>query len=125
MIYLNLPELLHITERVLGPEFVVRDYGLLESALARPRTTVFGEDAYPRIEDKAAALLHSVARHHGLVDGNRRLALAATLGFLGVNGRRITLSNDEAYDLVIAVAAGELDEVAAISVKLSVGIETR
>jgi len=67
VIYLTLPELLHIAERVLGPEFVVRDYGLLESALARPQTTVFGDDAYPRIEDRAAALLHSVARKHGLV----------------------------------------------------------
>lgn len=125
MIYLTLPELLHIAERVLGPEFVVRDYGLLESALARPQTTVFGDDAYPRIEDKAAALLHSVARNHGLVDGNKRLALAATLGFLGVNGRQLTLTNDEAYDLVIAVAAGELDEVAAITVQISAGVVAR
>jgi death-on-curing protein len=125
VIYLTLPELLHIAERVLGHEFVVRDHGLLESALARPQTTVFGNDAYPRIGDKAAALLHSVARHHGLVDGNKRLALAATLGFLGVNGYRLTLTNDEAYDLVIAVAAGELDEVAAISAKISAGVVAR
>lgn len=122
MIYLTLPELLHIAERVLGPDFGVRDHGLLESALARPQTMVFGADAYPRIEDKAAALLHSVARNHALVDGNKRLALASTLAFLGVNGHRLSFSNDEAYDLVIAVAAGELDEVGPISQRLAAGL---
>lgn len=125
MIYLTLPELLHIAGRVLGPEFAVRDYGLLESALARPQTAVFGDDAYPRLADKAAALVHSVARNHGLVDGNKRLALAATLGFLGVNGYRLTLTNDEASDLVIAVAAGELEEVSAISARTSAGVVAR
>ena len=113
MIYLTLGELLHVAERTLG-EVLVRDHGLLESALARPQTTVFGEDAYPSIEEKAAALLHSLARNHALVDGNKRLALAGTIAFLGMNGWRLTLSNDEAYDLVMAVAAGELDEVAKI-----------
>ena len=92
----------------------VRDHGLLESALARPQATAFGEDAYPAIHEKAAALLHSLARNHALVDGNKRLALAADR-FLGINGLRLTLTNDEAYDFVIAVATGELDEVLAIS----------
>ena len=114
MIYLTLEELLHVAERTLG-EVLVRDHGLLESALARPQTTVFGEDAYPTVEEKAAALLHSVARNHALVDGNKRLALAATIAFLGMNGWRLSLTNDEAYDLVMAVAAGELDDVAEIA----------
>ena len=114
MIYLTLGELLHVAERTLG-EVLVRDHGLLESALARPQTTVFGDDAYPTIEEKAAALLHSLARNHALVDGNKRLALAGTIAFLGMNGWRLTLSNDEAYDLVMAVATGELDDVAKIA----------
>ena len=109
MIYLTLPELLHIAERVLGPGYGVRDYGLLEAALARPQATAFGKDAYPDLEAKAAALLHSVARNRALIEGNKRLALAAVIAFYGLNGRRLTLTNDEAYDLVMSVAAGELD----------------
>jgi death-on-curing protein len=125
VIYLTLPELLHVAERVLGAEFGVRDHGLLESALARPRTTVFGEDAYATVELKAAALLHSVARNHALVDGNKRLALAATLAFLGMNGYRLTFTNDEAYELVMAVAAGDLDEVGLIAARLAEGVAAR
>ena len=125
MIYLTLPELLYIAERVLGPDVAVRDHGLLESALARPQTTLFGEETYATVEAKAAALLHSVARNHGLVDGNKRLALSATLAFLGMNGYRLTFSNDEAYELVMAVAAGELDDVAAIADQLKPGVSRR
>lgn len=118
MIYLTMAELLHIAERTFG-EVLVRDHGLLESALARPQTSVFGQDAYPDLEHKAAALLHSLARNHPLVDGNKRLALAGTIAFLGLNGKRLTLTNDEAYDFVIAVATGELDEVADIATVLA------
>ena len=117
MIHLNLDDLLHIAARTLG-EVQVREAGLLESAAARPWSTAFGEDVYPSIHGKAAALLHSVARNHALVDGNKRLALAATIAFYGLNGFRLTLSNDEAYDLVIAVASGELDDVDAIAGRL-------
>ena len=118
MIYLTLPELLRVAERILGPDFEVRDVGLLESALARPRTSAFGRDAYPTLDDKAAALLHSLARNHALVDGNKRIALGGLIAFYGVNGRRLTLTNDEAYDLVIAVAAGELNHVPDIALIL-------
>ena len=118
MIYLTMSELLHIAERTLG-DVLVRDHGLLESALARPQTTVFGEDAYGTVEEKAGALPHSITRNHALVDGNKRLALAATIAFLGLNGLRLTLANDEAYDLVIAVATSELDEVSAIGAQLA------
>lgn len=111
MIYLTLHELLHIAERVLGGEPPVRDIGLLEAAVARPRATAFGQDAYPDLDAKAAALLHSVARNHALVDGNKRLALGALIAFYGLNGRRLTLTNDAAYDLIIKVASGELDSV--------------
>ena len=90
---------------------MVRDCGLLEAALARPQATVFGKDAYPSLDAEAAALLHSLARNHALIDGDRRLALAAVIVFYGLNGRRLTLTNGQAYDLVMKVAAGELDQV--------------
>jgi death on curing protein len=119
VIYLTLPELLHVAQRVLGAEPPVRDIGLLESALARPQATAFGADAYPDLDAKAAALLHSLARNHGLVDGNKRLALAGVIAFYGVNGLRLTLTNDEAYELVMAVADGTLDDVEEIAGRLA------
>ena len=125
MIFLELEELLYVAERALGLAPVVRDHGLLESALGRPQATVFGEDAYPSIHEKAAALLHSLARNHALVDGNKRLALAATIAFYGMNGMRLELTNDEAYGLVMRVATGELDEVAAIASELEPGTGPR
>ncbi len=125
MIYLTLPELLHIAEKVLGSDPPVRDAGLLESAVARPQATAFGADAYPDLDGKAAALLHSLARNHALVDGNKRLALAALIAFYGVNGRRLTLTNDDAYDLVIDVATGHLDSVEEIAGRLRSATEPR
>jgi death on curing protein len=117
VIFLGLEDLLHVARRTLG-DVEIRDVGLLESASARPRSTAFGEDAYPSFHEKAAALLHSIARNHPLVDGNKRLALAATIAFYGLNGLRLTLSNDEAYALIMAVAAGELDDVRLIAGRL-------
>jgi death-on-curing protein len=67
--YLTLPELLHVAGRTLGPGSAVRDYGLLEAALARPQATAFGKDAYPDLDAKAAALLHSAARNHAGPEG--------------------------------------------------------
>jgi death-on-curing protein len=125
VIYPTLPELIHVAERTLGPDVPVRDHGLLESALARPQATAYGADAYASLEHKAAALLHSIARNHALVDGNKRLALAATIAFLGLNGRRLTLSNDEAYTLVMDVAAGTLDDVSSIAECVATGTEPR
>jgi death-on-curing protein len=118
VIYLSLAELLFVAERTLGRGYAVRDYGLLEAAAARPQATVFGKDAYPDIDAKAAALLHSVARNHALIDGNKRLGLAAVIAFYGLNGRRLTLTNDAAYDLVMAVATGDLDSVEQIAAVL-------
>jgi death on curing protein len=125
VIYLTVPELLHVAERALGGEPAVRDFGLLESAAARPRATAFGSDAYRDLDVKAAALLHSLARNHALVDGNKRLALAAVIAFYGVNGRRLTLTNGEAYELVIDVAAGTLDSVDDIAARLRPATEPR
>lgn len=123
MIHLDLDDLLHIAARTLGHPPEIRDLGLLESACARPLTTVFGQDAYPTIETKAAALLHSVTRNHALVDGNKRLGLAATIAFLGLNGHRLTWTNDDAHDFVVAVAAGELDEVGQIAEGIAAVLE--
>ncbi len=123
MIFLDLESLLHVAQRTLGMPAAVRDHGLLESALARPQATTFGEDAYPGIHEKAAALLHSLARNHALVDGNKRLALAATLAFYGMNGLRLTLTNDEAYELVMRVATGELEDIPTLAGALERGTE--
>jgi death-on-curing protein len=121
VIYLNLEELLHVASRTLGSPPEIRDAGLLEAALARPPASAFGEAAYPTIHEKAAALMHSLARNHALVDGNQRLALAATIAFYGMNGTRLTLTNDAAYDLVIEIASGGLDEVPEIASVLEAG----
>ncbi len=93
----------------------IRDEGLLFSALARPATSVFGNDAYATLELKAAALLSSIARNHALIDGNKRFSWYLTLAFFRLNGQRVIMSNDGAFDLVLAVAQGslELDEIAA------------
>ena len=116
--YLDMDDLLLIGRDAVGGEVVVRDYGLLESALARPQTTVFGADAYPDLATKAAALLHSLARNHPLVDGNKRLAWLATYVFLDINGYRVTATDDEVVEFVLAVAAGELDDVVPIAARL-------
>ena len=118
MIYLTLSELLHTGERTLGGPLEIRDMGLLESALARPQATALGEDAYPDLLTKAAALCHSIARNHALVDGNKRLALAGLLAFLGVNGLQLSFSNDEVFDFIYGIASGESDDVTAIARRL-------
>jgi len=113
--FLDLEDLLAIARRAVGPQVTVRDYGLLESALARPQAIVFGQDAYPDVHLKAAALLHSLARNHAFVDGNKRVAWTACLTFLGLNGHRINATEDERFDFVIRVATGaepELDRIA-------------
>jgi death-on-curing protein len=106
--YLTVPDLLEIAFGVIG-EVRVRDRGLLSSAAARPQTTVFGEDAYATFAEKAAALMHSIARNHALVDGNKRLAWAATRVFCLLNGRDLAFTVDDAEALVVAVARGDLD----------------
>jgi death-on-curing protein len=117
--YLSLEDLLRIADAAVEGEVIVRDIGLLESALGRPRATVFGADAYPNLHLKAAALLHSLARNHALVDGNKRLGWAATAVFLGINGNRVFTGQDEVVDLVLAVAAGTLDDLEKIAAELA------
>ena len=106
--YLSVEDLLEIAAGVID-HVVVRDAGLLAAAAARPRVTVFGEDAYRAFEDKAAALLHSLVRNHALVDGNKRLAWSAARIFCLLNGRDLTYTVDEAEDLMLSAASGQLD----------------
>ncbi len=107
--YLDLDDLLDLAGGFLGDPPPVRDMGLLGSAVARPQTTVFGEDAYPDIWTKAAALLHSIVNNHALIDGNKRLGWLATAVFLEINDVRVSeASNDEVYGLVITVATGDI-----------------
>lgn len=106
--YLSADDLLEVAAGVLD-EVQVRDAGLLASAAARPATTVFGADAYPTFAEKAAALMHSLARNQALVDGNKRLAWSATRAFCLLNGRDIRYQVDTAETFVLSVAAGELD----------------
>ncbi|EWT06288.1 death-on-curing protein [Intrasporangium chromatireducens Q5-1] len=115
--YLDVESLLILVRQLgVGP---VRDIGLLSSALGRAQATVFGEDAYPTLPLKAAALLQSLAGNHALVDGNKRLALNATITFLVLNGYDPGLSQDEAYDLMLEVAAG-LSDVEVVAGRLRV-----
>jgi death on curing protein len=117
--YLTLDSLLQVAEAAIDGEVQVRDYGLLESAVARPRTTVFGADAYPTILEKAAALLESLVRNHALVDGNKRLGWLATETFLALNGVAVTAEDDPLFDLVIAVAEGRFSGVAELAAALA------
>ena len=116
--YLDLDDVLEIAREAIGRDVEVGDYGLLESALARPRASVFGEDAYPDLHLKAAALLHSLARNHALVDGNKRLAWTACLTFLAINGQWISAPEDERFDFVIQVATGVVPELGKIAGQL-------
>ena len=116
--YLDLDDLLDIARMATGEDVVIGDYGLLESALARPRASVFGEDAYPDLHLKAAALLHSLARNHALVDGNMRLAWTACRTFLAINGHWISAIEDDRFEFVIRVAAGVLPDADKIAEQL-------
>jgi death-on-curing protein len=105
-VYLELEDLLSLIDELgVGP---VRDLGLLDSAAHRPQTSLFGEDAYPDLDAKAAVLLESLTRNHALVDGNKRLAWVAVVVFYGLNSMVVVAPEDDAYDLVIGVATGEV-----------------
>jgi death-on-curing protein len=109
--YLTINEVLLLHARLIqltGGSRGVRDMGLLESALARPRSTFDGIDLYPDLWAKAAALIHSLAQNHPFIDGNKRTAFAATGIFLELNGHRLVCSNDEAVDFVHRVISGQM-----------------
>jgi death-on-curing protein len=113
--YLTVEQTLRIARTAVGAPIELRDVGLLEAAVHRPRASVLGQDAYPDLFTKAAALLHSLARNHPLVDGNKRLAWLATYVFLAKNGLELGADDDPAYDLMVAVADGSIDDVAEIA----------
>lgn len=106
--FLDLDDVLDLAVTLLGDPPPIGDIGLLGSAVARPQTTAFGNDAYPDIWTKAAALLHSIVTNHALVDGNKRLGWLSTAVLLEINAIPISRAdNDDVYDLVIEVAAGQ------------------
>ena len=104
--FLDLDDVLDLIRRLLGDPPPIQDIGLLGSAVARPQTAVFGQDAYPDIWSKAAALLQSIVNNPALNDGNKRLGWLATAVFLEINGVSVIhVSNDDIYQFVIDVAA--------------------
>ncbi|HEX5596807.1 MAG TPA: Fic family protein [Micromonosporaceae bacterium] len=112
MEYLTAEDLLLVAANAIGSRPLVRDYGLLESAAARPGTAVFGEEAYPDLWTKAAALGHSIIRNHPLVDGNKRLGWVAMRVFLELNGELpLRPDVDDAERFVLDIASGRLDDV--------------
>ncbi|MFI2640417.1 type II toxin-antitoxin system death-on-curing family toxin [Kitasatospora sp. NPDC018614] len=114
-IYLSAEDVLGIAALAVDDQdVVVRDAGLLESAVHRPSAAMFGQEAYPDLLDKAAALLQSLAINHPFVDGNKRTAWTSCVVFLALNDVQLRPDIDAAERLVIAVATGALDEVKAI-----------
>jgi death on curing protein len=120
--YLAVDDVLALARR-LG-QVRPRDVGLVASAVARPKTSVLGEDAYPDLHTKAAAILHSLARNHAFVDGNKRVAWLSAGAFYWINGLLLDPPDDPAYDLVIAVATGDVD-VPAIAATLARWVRPR
>ncbi len=104
--YLTVEELIQVAEQATGKLVEIRDYGLLDAAAHRPQASAFGQDAYPTLHEKAAALLESIARNHALVDGNKRTAWLATYVFYRCNGCVLDAPTDEAFALVLDVAVG-------------------
>lgn len=111
--YLTAGEVCAFNERLAGPDLLA-DFGLLESAVMRPQTTAFGADAYPSIHEKAAALLHSLARNHPFIDGNKRTAWASAAVFYKINGYELAVGEDEIVAIMVDVAEG-LRDVPAIA----------
>jgi len=116
--HLDLEDLLVAAEVALGGPPQVRDIGILEAAVARTRASVYGEDAYPGLHAKAAALLHSIVTGHALIDGNKRLGWVSVRLFYRLNGEDLRIPIDEAFDLVMSVADGSLRDVPDIAERL-------
>ncbi|MFD7867203.1 type II toxin-antitoxin system death-on-curing family toxin [Streptomyces sp. NPDC057682] len=115
-VYLSAEDILVIADHACPDmQIVVRDAGLLESAAHRPSAAMFGEEAYPDVVDKAAALLQSLAINHPLFDGNKPTAWLSCVTFLAMNGVDVIPDIDAAERLVIAVATGEWDDVEVIA----------
>lgn len=104
--YLNLEILIGELEPT---GFYVKDAGLLDSALARPKTSLFGEDAYPSLELKAAAMMHSIIKNHPMVDGNKRTSWIALNSFLALNGYSLIATTQEGLKFVLDVATDKVN----------------
>jgi death on curing protein len=113
--YLDLDDLLAAADAAVGSRADVRDVGLLQAAVARPQATAFGEEAYPTLDEKAAALLQSIVAGHPLVDGNKRLGWIAIRLFYRLNDADVRPTPDEAFDLVVSVASGDRRDVTEIA----------
>ena len=105
MQYLSLEDAL---QQIAIAGFYVKDAGLLDSALARPQTSVFGEDAYPTLEVKAAAMTHSVIKNQPMVDGNKRTSWFLLNAFLYINGYLLEMSTEEGLEFTLGVATDQL-----------------
>lgn len=86
----------------------VRDYGLMDSALAQPQATFGGQRLHPTLAEQAAAYLYHLAKNHPFVDGNKRTAFAVMDTFVRLNGARLGLPPEQAYKLTMQVAQGQL-----------------
>jgi death on curing protein len=114
--HITTEQALQIARVAVGGPIAIRDLGLLDAAVNRPRASLFGQDAYPDLWHMAAALLHSIVTSHPLVDGNKRLGWLAAWVFLAKNDIVLEdIDTDDAYDLVIAIADGSLRDVPAIA----------
>lgn len=108
MRYLTVTDVVRVNESRVGPHNLA-DFGLLESAVLRPQTSVFGSDAYPSIHEKAAAFFHSLIRNHAFVDGNKRTAVIAVYVFYRMNGWQLRAADIDIVNLALEVAEGSLD----------------
>ena len=122
--HLDLEDLLVAAELVLHGPPTVRDIGILEAAVARTRASVFGEDAYPDLDSKAAALLHSIVTGHALVDGNKRLGWVSVRLFYRLNGKDLRIPIDDAFRFVMSIADGSVRDVWVIAGGLRPWVET-
>lgn len=105
--YISISDLYNINHAVTGGDTFVRDIHLLESAVNRPKTILFGQEQFPTLIEKAAALLHSLAYHHLFADGNKRTAHIALLYFIEENHCHLTWDEVTAYEFILQVAQGE------------------
>ena len=99
-----------------GGSLGLRDEGLLESALAQPQASFFGELLHPTIAEQAAVYLFHLCKNHPFIDGNKRAAFGVMVAFVAVNNYRLNLSNDQLYNLVLDVAASKIDKPQLIEV---------
>ena len=110
MRYLSAEQVIRISEVEVGPNLLA-DFGLVDAAVQRPMQSAFGQDAYPSIHEKAAALFHSLVKNHAFIDGNKRTAVVALGVFYRLNNRKLVAEQGQVVDLALGVAEGAIDVV--------------